>query len=110
MNIDAVFEICKGLRNENMNAEEIEIAEWIVKHTPKHLDKWIVAQAYLDLQKKQEGVVLVPKDELSKLETARVDLYELLVEHLGEKTLLKFTNITGQIWKVANTKNWNIKP
>jgi len=58
---------------------------------------------------KQEGMVLVPEAELKKLEKARIDLYELLAEHLSERIIISFTNITGQIWRVANTKNWYTK-
>jgi len=51
--------------------------------------------------------VCVPVKELQKLEQARIDLYEYLAPLLGEHTLLSLTNITGQIWKVANTKKWD---
>jgi hypothetical protein len=51
--------------------------------------------------------VAVPVLELEKLEQARVNLYELLSGKLGERQMLELTNITGQIWKVANTKVWD---
>ena len=49
----------------------------------------------------------VPIVELQKLEQARVDLYKYLSNHLDEQDLLGLTNITGQIWRVANTKKWD---
>lgn len=48
----------------------------------------------------------VPTSELEKLEAARVDLYEFLESRLSESEMLGLVNITGQIWKVANTKKW----
>ena len=54
MNIDAVFEICKGLRNEKMKTKEMP--EIIAKDYLKHVGtrEKILAQAYLALQKKQK--------------------------------------------------------
>ena len=49
----------------------------------------------------------MPIVELQKLEQARVDLYKYLSNHLDEQDLLGLTNITGQIWRVANTKKWD---
>lgn len=51
--------------------------------------------------------VSVPKAELDKLEKARVDLYNFLENKLSEWQIMQVTNITGQIWKVANTKKWD---
>ena len=50
--------------------------------------------------------VLVPVAELEKLEAARVALYEVLSQKLTEQELFALTNITGQIWRVANRRNW----
>ena len=50
--------------------------------------------------------ISVPVSELEKLEQAREDLYELLEGKLNEKQMLDLMNITGQIWKVANTRIW----
>lgn len=50
--------------------------------------------------------VAVPIDELRKLEQARVELYEYLNGKLTEQQMLDLVKLTGQIWKVANTKNW----
>ena len=49
----------------------------------------------------------VPKIELEKLEQARVDLYNFLEGKLSEWQLMQISNITGQIWRVANTKKWD---
>ena len=48
--------------------------------------------------------VLVPVRELKKLEQARVSLYEHLSVHVGAQML---SNLTEQIWRVANTRNWS---
>ena len=48
--------------------------------------------------------VLVPAEELKKLEEARVALYKYLPGLYTSK--MEFMNITSQIWAVANTKIW----
>lgn len=50
--------------------------------------------------------VAVPVSELKKLEQAREQLYDYLTTVLTEAQMLGLTSITGQIWKVANTKSW----
>ncbi len=52
-------------------------------------------------------LLCVPKVELEKLEKARVDLYNFLEDKLSEWQLMQISNITGQIWRVANTKKWD---
>ena len=63
-------------------------------------------QFRLSPEQKKE-FVQVPRTELEKLEQARLALYEYLSTHLSEEGLLGLVNITGQIWRVANTKNWS---
>lgn len=53
--------------------------------------------------------VAVPEEELKKLEEARKDLYKYLAGYLSEGEILGLTNITSQIWRVANTKKWPTK-
>lgn len=48
----------------------------------------------------------VPTSELEKLEESRVALYDFLDTKLNEFEMQDLINITGQIWKVANTKKW----
>ncbi len=48
----------------------------------------------------------VPTSELEKLEASRVALYDFLDTKLDEFEMQDLINITGQIWKVANTKKW----
>ena len=50
--------------------------------------------------------VEVPIVELGKLEAARVALYEVLGQRMTEQELFALTSITGQIWRVANRRNW----
>lgn len=50
--------------------------------------------------------VEVPVAELEKLEAARVALYDVLAQHMTEQELFALTSITGQIWRVANRRNW----
>jgi len=50
--------------------------------------------------------IAVPVEELQQLEQARVDLYIYLAQYLDEQQMRGLPNITKQIWKVANTKNW----
>jgi hypothetical protein len=54
--------------------------------------------------------VSVPTGELIKLEKAREQLYDFLNGKISEQDMLGLVNITGQIWKVANRKNWNAEP
>lgn len=50
--------------------------------------------------------ILVPVSELKKLEQARELLYSRLSCLLSEEDIAEITEITQQIWNVANTKNW----
>lgn len=51
--------------------------------------------------------IRVPAEELKKLEAAREKLYEFLNGKISEQDMLGLANITGQIWKVANRKQWD---
>jgi len=53
-----------------------------------------------------DSVVSVPVSELKKLEQAREGLYEFLEGKLTEREVMELANITGQIWRIANTKKW----
>ena len=48
--------------------------------------------------------ILVPVIELKKLEQSRVELYEFLKGRLSGLEVSQLSDITHQIWKVANTK------
>ena len=50
--------------------------------------------------------ISVPVSELEKLEQARCDLYDFLTNKLTPHQMSALLNVTGQIWKVANTKKW----
>lgn len=52
--------------------------------------------------------VKVPVEELLKLEESREKLYDFLEGKLSEQDLLQLVNVTGQIWKVANRKDWSL--
>lgn len=59
---------------------------------------------------RNDDYVVVPKSELLKLEEARKQLYKLLERQLNDVYFhAAFTSITGQIWDVANTRDWKIK-
>ena len=51
--------------------------------------------------------IAVPVTELQKLEQARVELYNFLEDKLNEQQMLGLVSITGQVWRVANTKRWD---
>lgn len=51
--------------------------------------------------------IAVPVAELQKLEEAREQLYEFLDDKLAERDMIGLANITGQMWRVANTKSWD---
>lgn len=51
--------------------------------------------------------IAVPVAELEKLEQERERLYEFLTPILDERQMLGLVNITGQMWRVANTKKWD---
>ena len=68
--------------------------------------KFITTEDFAD----RTDYVLVPKSELLKLEEARKQLYKLLGKQLDDVYFhAAFTSITGQIWDVANTKDWKMK-
>ena len=46
----------------------------------------------------------VPVSELEKLEQSRVELYKFLGDKLDTSQMSTLINITGQIWRVANSK------
>ncbi len=58
--------------------------------------------------------IKVPKIELEKLEDSRRKLYDFCDKYFDKKRfdvnsnehIIELLNITKQIWKVANTKNW----
>ena len=50
--------------------------------------------------------IAVPVNELEKLEKSREDLYSFLSDKLTAREISLMTTITGQIWRVANTKKW----
>ena len=53
--------------------------------------------------------IRVPVDELKALEESRMRLYEYLENELTDDQLRnELPHITKQIWRVANTKRWNI--
>lgn len=56
-----------------------------------------------------EGYVVVPIAELVKLEQARLQLYDYFSHRLSQGDLLILPNITGQIWRVANMRDWGDK-
>ncbi len=61
------------------------------------------------LEYNPETHVAVPKNELTKLEESRVNLYEYLEEKkVLESTwdLIRVNEITRQIWIVANRIKW----
>ena len=52
------------------------------------------------------GSVAVPIVQLEKLEKAREQLYDYLTTRLKHAELVELQSITGQIWRVANTRKW----
>lgn len=48
----------------------------------------------------------VPVLELEKLEQSRLDLYKFLEDRISEREMMNLHRITGQMWRVANTKKW----
>lgn len=48
--------------------------------------------------------VIVPQEELDKLEQARIELYEILDSYKDEFMTLRFSNVTGTMWAIANRK------
>jgi len=48
----------------------------------------------------------VPVLELEKLEQSRLDLYKFLEDKISERDMANLRRITGQMWRVANTKKW----
>jgi len=53
--------------------------------------------------------IKVPKIELEKLESSRKKLYDFCEKYCDINSIeysINLLNITEQIWKVANTKNW----
>lgn len=55
------------------------------------------------------NTVAVPVIELVKLEAAREQLYEYLDGKLTEREMLGLVQATGQIWRVANRRDWSTK-
>jgi hypothetical protein len=53
------------------------------------------------------GYVRVPVEQLRKLEESRVHLWEFLDARLGDMDKAALHGLTGQIWRVANTKQWD---
>lgn len=51
--------------------------------------------------------VSVPVTELCKLEECRIHLYHFLETKLNYQGMHEFTTLTGQIWMVANRKDWS---
>ena len=68
----------------------------------------ITAYSTVDIEL-SPGTVAVPVTELIKLEAAREQLYEYLEDKLTERELLGLVQATGQIWRVANRRNWSTK-
>ena len=50
--------------------------------------------------------IAVPVLELEKLEQSRLDLYKFLEDKISERDMANLSRITGQMWRVANTKKW----
>jgi hypothetical protein len=50
--------------------------------------------------------VRIPKHELIKLEEARVQLYKYLGGILDTQQMSYLPTFTGQMWRVANSKEW----
>lgn len=53
--------------------------------------------------------ILVPIEELQKLEQSRKRLYDMLEEECKDKIFLaNLLNVTEQVWLVANTRRWDL--
>jgi hypothetical protein len=79
-------------------------------------DMNILLQAGRDMNERRGGsklkeinYVVVPKHELVKLEDARVQLYKHLSKILDVQQMSYLPTFTGQMWRVANTKDWRIE-
>lgn len=55
----------------------------------------------------KEKYISVPVAELKKLEEARQALYDDIYDDLTLFKQMELSNLTQQIWRVANTKKWD---
>ena len=51
----------------------------------------------------------MPVEELEKLEQSRLALYKHLNTLLTKEQMYKLPYFTQQIWKVANTRSWEMQ-
>lgn len=92
-----------GRQGDHKNSIDCVVVE---KDWPEYEPTWQAIEKRM-AKEVAEASIAIPITELRKLEDAREKLYDILSYFMKEEDLIHISNVTEQIWRVANTKDWS---